>query len=227
MARKLTQTEQEQNAFTPLRHKEEVSRWERFTDFWSEFRWLVILGIAVLLIVVYLVVSFTSTVPDLTLCVVTTGTAAEEDLEDRLTEILTPYAMDINGNGRVLLKIETYTIGSEAFEQEIAGGKKFILLSSPEATQYLAEHKLTEPMTTFSAILPADIIGPKIEQLYPFSREIALHDDIKDWTISVRSYSAEGYDKAKETKYEVISAIHFYAYLLNEWVDEIPGTVSK
>ena len=102
-----------------------------------------------------------------------------------------------------------------------------MLLSSPEATQYLAEHNLTEPMTSFSNILPADIIGPKIEQLGLFEKDLALYDDLAGWTLSVRSYSAEGLDKAKDTKYEVISAVHSYALILNEWIDEIPSTVSQ
>ena len=222
MARKLTKKEQDDTTFTPFRQKEEVSRWERISDFWTEFRWLMILGIAVLLVIVYMVVSIIGKVPDLTICIVTTGAPADSDLGDRLIAELTPYAMDINGDGKVLLKPEPYIVGSEAFERDIAEGKKFMLLSSPEATQYLAKHNLTEPMTSFSAILPADIIGPKIEQLGLFEKDLALYDDLAGWTLSVRGYSAEGLDKAKETKYEVISAVHFYALILNEWTDEIP-----
>ncbi|HOP10859.1 MAG TPA: hypothetical protein PK629_05150 [Oscillospiraceae bacterium] len=232
MARKLTQKEQNDPVFSPLRSKAEVSRWERFTDFWSEFRWLVILGVAVLLIVVYTVFSLTSQVPDLTLCVVTTDTVPDGQLGPRLIAELTPYAMDMNADGKVLLAVEYCTIDSqnqeanEAFTQDVAGGKKFLILSSPEATQYLADHNLIEPMTSFTEKLPAGTIGVGIDELNIFVEDLQLHDDLTGWTLLMRSYSAEGLDKLKETKSEQISAFHSYALMLTEYTGEIPDTVS-
>ncbi|HNX14150.1 MAG TPA: hypothetical protein PK854_02905 [Oscillospiraceae bacterium] len=232
MARKLTSKEQSDPVFTPIRTKAEVGRWERFSDFWSEFRWLVILGIAVLLIIIYAVFSVFSKTPDLTLCIVTTGTAADAELGDRLVKELTPYAMDMNGDGKVLLVTEYCTIGSSgateaAFELDIAGGKKFAVLSSPEATKYLAEHNLDEPMTSFSDKLPAGTVGVKVGQLDVFEKDLALYDDLEGWTFLMRSYSAEGLNKARETKTEQASAFHFYVWLLNNWNGELPGAVSQ
>jgi len=227
MARKLTQKEQNEVTFTPLRPKDEVSRWERFTDFWSEFRWLVILGIAVFLIIIYLIVSITSQTPDLTLCVITTDKTASDTLGPRLVAELTPYSMDMNGDGKVLIHVEYYTLGasgkpSEAFEQDIAGGKKFLVLSDPGATQYLTEHNYVEPMTTFSDVLPASAIGARIDQLGIFEKDLALYDDLDGWTMLMRSYTSEGLNKVKETKTEVNSALYFYARILTDWTAEIP-----
>jgi len=232
MARNLTSKEQNEPVFSPLRSKSEVSRWERFTDFWVEFRWLVIFGIVICCILAYMVVSIASQKSDLTLCIVTTDTEADADLGDRLIAELTPYAMDMNGDGKVLLTVEYCTIGgsgqtAEAFEQDIVGGKKFMILSSPEATQYLAEHDLVEPITSISDKLPAGTVGAKVEQLGIFSDDLALYDDLAGWTLLMRSYSAEGLDKAKETKTEEISAFHFYALLLCDWTAEIPSAASE
>lgn len=232
MARKLTSKEQNDPVFTPIRSKAEVSRWERFSDFWSEFRWLVILCIAVVLILIYGAYSIFSKQPDLTLCIVTTDAAADAKLGNRLVAELTPYAMDMNADGKVLLAIEYCTIGASgetdaAFEQDIAGGKKFAILSSPQATQYLAEHNLVEPMTSFSDKLPAGTVGAKVEQLGIFEEDLALYDDLAGWTFLMRSYSAEGLDKAKETKTEEASAFHFYVLLLSDWNAEIPSAISQ
>jgi len=232
MARKLTTKEQNDPVFSPLRSQSEVSRWERFSDFWSEFRWLVILGIAVLLILTYTVFSFFSKTPDLTLCVVTTDTIPDAELGSRLITELTPYAMDINADGKVLLAVEYCTVNSsnqdtnEFFTRDVVGGQKFLILSSPEATQYLIQNNLVEPITSVSDKLPADSVGVKIDLLGIFEDDLALYDDLTGWTLLMRSYSAEGLDKAKETKYEQISAFHAFALMVNEWLGEIPSTVS-
>lgn len=233
MARKLTSKEQNDPVFSPLRKKEQVSRWERFSDFWTEFRWLVILGIAVFLILIYAGFSLFSKTPDLTLCVVTTDTVPDEQLGRRLIAELTPYVMDMNADGRVLLAVEYCTVESaneaanEAFVRDILGGEKFLMLSSPEATQYLAQNNLNEPITSFTVKLPPDTIGPKIEQLAIFEKDLDLYEDLAGWTLLMRSYSAEGFDKNHKVKGEVTSAFHSFALMLNEWTAEIPSAVSR
>ncbi len=228
MARKLTQKEKNDPIFTPLRPQGEISRWERFSDFWSEFRWLVILGVAVFMIVIYLIASIASQTPDLTLCVVKTEPTAGDTLDSRLIAELTPFAMDMNGDGKVLVRVKHYTIGAsgeeaEAFDRDIAGGRTFMILSDPGATQYLARHGLVEPMSSFSDMLPAETVGAKIDQLAIFEQDLSLYDELSGWTILMRSYSGEGLDKAKDTKTEVNSAIYFYARILINWTGEIPA----
>lgn len=96
-------------------------KWE---NFWYHYKWLTIgIVIAVIIGVILLCHTLTRTKPDYFICMVTSSEVSI-DSDSRLEELLTPYATDRNGDGKVIVEIQCLNVG--------AGESNDILISNQQ-----------------------------------------------------------------------------------------------
>lgn len=219
MARRLTEKEQrEATGFTPIRSKpDSLKEWLKII--WADFKPLIFFGILFLFAIFYTVRACTGAVkPDITVMFVSSQNIWDSKIADRLSERLTPYAFDVNGDGVVKVSVSVscyFTAGStdegasayqEKFFTELVTGQSFVLVCDENVANYLARDSAYEPLTYFSKDLSEDLVGIRLQDTDILADDAPFLEMLKGYRVVMRSFSKEGYDTNKLTKDEVRSA---------------------
>lgn len=235
MARKLTRKESEEVQFTPIASGPRDLR-ERIAGAWSEFKWLFILGAAVLCGAIYFIFSiWGSHRPDLTVCVISSsGAVSREDCE-RLRAELNGCALDMNMDGAILTDFRSCLYSPQppepaeaaaAYDNYVSlveGKKAFAFICDPASARHLTETGQYETLDQFSKRLPAGCGSVTIDASFPlFSGDPALRRDFEGWKLMLGGYSQGGYDRLRETRTEVKSARIFFEAIISEL--DLPDT---
>ena len=229
MSRKLTSQELKDEGFTPIQSKPE-NLGQRLAALWAEYKWLYIFLVLFAAAAAFGIYScFGNHPPDLTVCVISHDSVISDEVCDRLTEEITEFAFDVNGDGAVKLSATAAysgddwqgdaakTAARQVYDSLVTGGRGFAVICDSATKQTLIESGMCADMTEYSTQIPDQPASVALWDVYVFDDDRELYQIFRDYHVILLKSADNGADRTPAVKREIESAKLFFEETLINW----------